>query len=191
MEKLTHVYFSHIPFVCDGYVCDIRQKEIESCSNFKVKQEKFYIWKLLEIALKQSLGIDIKEVEFRKLDNGKWVCDKCQFSLSHSHGIVCVAISDAYIGVDLEYMDSKRNPLKLLDKTLCGDEKCETENEFFVLWTIKEAAFKYKNENRFDPQKIDTTKIENVKTDYLNIGAEKYVYSLVGDNLENIKVYFK
>ena len=83
MDKLTHVYFAHIPFVCDGYVCDIRQKEIESCSNFKVKQEKFYIWKLLEIALKQSLGIDIREVEFRKLDNGKWVCDKCQFSLSH------------------------------------------------------------------------------------------------------------
>ena len=86
---------------------------------------------------------------------------------------------------------AKYGTLKLVDKTICGDEKCESENDFFVLWTIKEAAFKYANETRFDPQKIDTTKIENVKTDYLNIGADKYVYSLVGDSLENIKVYFK
>lgn len=191
MDKLTHIYFAHIPFLCDGYVNELRLKEIESCSNLKVKQEKFYIWKLLEFALKNSLGIDIKDVEFRKLDNGKWVCDRCQFSFSHSHGVVCVAISDAYIGVDLEYMDSKRNPLSLKGKTICENEKCDTENDFFLLWTIKEARFKYENENHFDPLKIDTTKFDNYKSDFLNIGAERFVWTVVGDRLDNIKLFFK
>ena len=191
MKHFTHVYFAHIPFVCDGYVCELRQKEIESCSNFKVKQEKFYIWKLLEKALKDSLGEDIHDVVFQKLDNGKWVCDKCHFSLSHSHGIVCVAISDTFVGVDIEYMDGRRHPLNLVDKTICPNEKCLTENDFFELWTMKEAFFKFSNERHFDPLKIDTTTITNRKTDYLNIGAERYVYTVVGDNLENINAYFR
>jgi len=191
MEKFTHVYFAHIPFLCDGYICDIRKKEIESCGNLKVKQEKFFIWKLLEKALKESLDIDIKDVEFHKLENGKWVCDRCQFSLSHSHGVVCVAISDSFVGVDLEYIDGKRHPLNLVNKTIHANEKCETENDFFALWTIKEAYFKFSNENHFNPKKIDTTKIENYKTDYINIGSERYVYTVVGDNLNFIKVSFK
>ena len=191
LDKFTHVYFAHIPFVCDGYVCDLRKQEIESCSNLKVKQEKFYIWKLLEIAFKESLGIDIRDVDFKKLDSGKWICDRCHFSLSHSHGVVCVAISDAFIGVDIEYVDLKRHPLSLLDKTICESEICRTENDFFELWTIKEAFFKYSNATYFDPKKIDTTKLTNFKTDYLNIGIERYVYTIVGDNLENIKTYFK
>lgn len=191
MEKFTDIYFAHIPFLCDGYICEVRQKEIESCSNFKVKQEKFFIWKLLEMAFKDSLGIDIKDVEFTKLENGKWVCDRCQFSLSHSHGIVCVAISDAYVGVDLEYIDGRRHPLNLVDKTLHPNEKCESENDFFVLWTIKEAAFKHSNDNKFDPKKIDTTSITNCKTDYINIGCDRYVWTVVGENLDKITVHFK
>ena len=191
MEKFVAIYFAHIPFLCDGYVPDIRKKEIESCNNFKVKQEKFYIWKLLETAIKECFDVDPKEVVFNKLDNGKWVCDRCFFSLSHSHGIVCVAVSDAYVGVDIEYMDTKRHPLNLVNKTVHKNEKCETENDFFPLWTMKEAWFKYSNDNNFVPNKIDTTALTNVKTDFLNIGAERYVWSVVGDNINNIKVYFK
>ena len=85
MEKAIAIYFAHIPFICDGYVPEVRKKEIESCSNFKVKQEKFYIWKLLETAIKECYDVDPKEVVFKKQDNGKWVCDRCFFSLSHSH----------------------------------------------------------------------------------------------------------
>lgn len=191
IRHFTHVYFAHIPFVCDGYICDLRQQEIENCSNFKVKQEKFYIWKLLEKAFKDSMGLDIRDIQFQKLDSGKWVCDRCHFSLSHSHGIVCVAISDSFVGVDIEYIDGRRHPLTLVDKTLCGDEKCRNENDFFELWTIKEAYFKFSNERFFEPKKIDTTKIKNSKTDYINIGADRYIYTVVGDNLENIITYFR
>ena len=190
-NKFTHLYFAHIPFLCVGYICDIRKQEIEACSNSKVKQEKFYVWKLLELAIKKSLNINIKDVEFQKLENGKWVCEHCFFSFSHSHGIVCVALSDEKIGVDLEYVDNRRHPLTLLDKTLCGDEKCQTENDFFIMWTKKEAYFKYSEGVGFNPQKIDTTKITNLKTDYINIGADRYVWTVVGDNIENIKIFFR
>ena len=78
-----------------------------------------------------------------------------------------------------------------MDKTICENEACRTENDFYELWTIKEAFFKYSNTNRFDPKEIDTTKLTNFKTDYLNIGIERYVYTIVGDNLQNIKTYYK
>ena len=191
IKQFTHLYFAHIPFLCDGYLCDARKKEIDACSNSKVKQEKFYVWKLLEFALKKSLNINIRDVEFTKQENGKWVCKECWFSFSHSHDIVCVAISDERLGVDLEYMDSRRHPLTLLDKTLCGDEKCQTEADFFTMWTIKEAAFKFSEGVGFNPQTIDTTKIENKKTDFINIGADRYVWTVVGDYIENIKIFFR
>ncbi len=128
-----------------------RQREINSASHPDVKREKYYVWKLLEHALKTSFRTNIADVKFKKCDSGKWTCDKCEFSLSHSHNLVCVAVSKAPIGVDVE----KVEPLKVdISTKILSDEQMqaytglpqEKRCEFLIdEWAKKESLFKLKN----------------------------------------------
>ena len=79
-----------------------RQAEIEKCSNEKVKREKYFVWKLLEYAIFNTIGEPIENFNFEKNPNRKWVSDRVYFSLSHSDGVVAVALSDREVGVDIE-----------------------------------------------------------------------------------------
>ena len=44
----------------------IRQSEIESTTNEKVKAEKYFAWKLLEYALNDAFGYNVKDLTFTK-----------------------------------------------------------------------------------------------------------------------------
>ena len=124
---IIDVYFAKIPPV-DGkgtlYPAQ-RQAELSSCSHTRVRRQKYYVWKLLEYALWQSLALDIRTLEFSKTKNGKWTVQDCCFSLSHSHNVVAVAISSGEIGVDVERIDEKRK--EVLQKTLTETERLEYE----------------------------------------------------------------
>lgn len=79
----------------------LRDEEICSALNEKVKRQKFFAWKLLQKGL-NKLGFNPLDIEFFKSGNGKWTSNKVNFSISHSEKAVVVAISDLPVGVDVE-----------------------------------------------------------------------------------------
>ena len=128
-----------------------RQEEIGAVQSEKVKREKYYAWKLLEYGLYHSFGKKMRDVSFLKQDTGKWTCNVCEFSLSHSHNVVCVALSRSAVGVDVEKIQPPK--VDIADKVLSEKEKAEyallegEEKVGFIIraWARKESLFKVKN----------------------------------------------
>ena len=137
---------------------DARQAEIENTKNEKVKREKYYVWRLLEYAISDIYGKSITELEFTKLESGRWSTPFCEFSLSHTDGVVAVAISQAPVGIDVELLKpsvSEKTAARIMSdgeygkyQTLTSPEK---ERFFFEVWTKKEAIFKSLHQQNFIP----------------------------------------
>ncbi len=144
-----------------------RMSEIRSCANEKVKRQKYAVWKLLCFALNDALSVDINKTDIHKDKSGKWLCSDCCFSMSHTDGLVAVAVCKSPIGVDTERLDRDvkpevfRNIMNKSEAKIYSDtvDKCE----MIKLWTKKECVFKRLCESTFDPRKIDTL-TEPIKT---------------------------
>jgi len=144
-----------------------REKEINECKSEKAKNEKYYVWMLLEESLKEYYGINIKDVDFKKNENGKWTSDLFHFSLSHSGELVALAISiNQNIGVDIQ----ERKDVAIA-KMIKNKNDYNTDND--VLFSIKEAIYKSQDNGNFVPKDIETRNesfyvfdILSNKTDY-------------------------
>ena len=192
MEKLgVKVYYSSRPEgECIGDIYPkSRADEISSVRNDRLRREKFHVWKLLEYAL-GSCGIDMREIDFKKLENGKWISDRICFSLSHTDGLAAVAISDNAVGIDVEIVSGRaaRIAKKAFSEVELGDmdSLCEDEKNLYTtrLWTAKEAIFKSLDERVFIPQSIEISK-HSVKTVVLEVVGEKYALSVAGSGAED------
>lgn len=80
-------------------------------------------------------------------ENGKPIADNCFVSISHSGDMVAVCTSDKPIGIDIEFIDEKRNLEKLSNRVFCGKELDAFKNNptpelFYEIWTQKEAYSK-------------------------------------------------
>ncbi|MBP3370583.1 MAG: 4'-phosphopantetheinyl transferase superfamily protein [Clostridia bacterium] len=70
------------------------------------------------------------------------------FSISHSQDLAIVALSDQSIGVDIEFIDARRDINAISERFFAPDEHlaiCESKcpaDDFFALWTKKEAFAK-------------------------------------------------
>ena len=179
----VNVYVKTFPFATDrGLIFPKeRQEEIDKCGSEKVRQEKYYSWKLLEYGLRHSLGLDIKNIKFEKKGR-KWSCPDCHFSISHCDNIVAVAVARNEIGVDIEKIDLERfslfPPQKILtDKEMESQFDAEDINR---LWTVKEALFKQGKDKTFFPNKVCTSeksfvsiKLKNEDNDfYLSVATK-------------------
>ena len=138
-----------------------RYLEICNTQNQRVKIERYYAWKLLKIAIERSLGYDFNSLIFQKTDNGKWICDRCYFSITHSSGVVSVAVSKKPIGIDIEKvveLSNKNLPERILSakeyNIFSSLSDCEANDYFIKKWTNKEAYFKYSSDKVFSPKKI-------------------------------------
>ncbi len=102
---------------------------------------------LLRSELSKRLGIPHKKVVFEKGAHGKPYIKGggAQFSVSHTRGAVCVAISDSEteIGVDIERRD-RRISEKLKERTLSKNELAQlnSDEDFLRMWVQKEAFLK-------------------------------------------------
>jgi 4'-phosphopantetheinyl transferase len=76
---------------------------------------------------------------------------KLHFNLSHTDGLLVLAVSRAHeVGVDVEAVDRKVEPLALAQRFFATDEHAELlelegqeqRERFFALWTLKEAWVK-------------------------------------------------
>ena len=171
-----------------------RQEEIKSVKSEKVKREKYYVWKLLEYGLYRSFGKKIKDVSFEKQDFGKWTCDLCEFSLSHSHNAVCVVLSRAVVGVDIEKIQPPK--VDIADKVLSEKEKAEYalleegEKDGFIIraWTRKESLFKAKNVKALTFEEFKNQ--EGVLAERtVTIAGEEYALAVATDTPEKIRLY--
>ena len=182
----TVVYVATIPEteMLDELYPRQRQSDVDACSNLRVRREKYFVWKLLEIALKENFGVDIKDLTFQKNENKKWSCDKYFFSLSHTDGALAVAVSRENVGVDIEVVRPRhsgieehfmtRTELALLDTLTSDDERCE-----YIIrkWTEKESVFKTLDRPSFSPTAIETAEYD-LHTCVLELSGRKYMLSV-------------
>ena len=168
-----------------------REDEIFSVRNDRLKREIYYAWKLLEYAI-EDCGMNFRELDFSKNENGKWVCDKLCFSLSHTDGAVAVAVSQNAVGVDIETVSDRAH--RVAKKVFSQGEldACEGDEILYTtrLWTQKEAIFKTIDNRVFSPQNIVISE-HIVKTRDIEINGEKYVISVAGLGAENTEFYNK
>ena len=183
--NIAEVYVAKIPLeVGDEPICPkAREEEIFACGNERVRRQKFYAWKLLERALRSSLGMEMKDLAFTKNSCGKWETPSCYFSISHSKNAVAVAVSDAPIGVDVEGWNGVK--ISALERALMPAEReeylsvlPENQTEFLLQkWTGKEAVFKVLGGKRFQPTKIDGGAI-GVQSRLIYLDGERYTLSV-------------
>ena len=188
---LVHVYVARFPFAVEdeSILPSERAAEIEGCSNPNVRNEKFYVWKLLEIALMRSLGQKIQKTDIHRTQNGKWECSSCCFSLSHSGNFVAVAVSRKPIGVDIERCDESRFTTALAEKITTAKERKSISRlddksrgaALNALWTKKEAVFKLLNEKSFQPKKIEASSYSTA-TKVVECEGERYLITVASED---------
>ena len=171
-----------------------RGDEIKITSNEHQRREKFFVWKLLEYALQQSLGLGIEQARLKK-QNGKWVSDTVEISLSHSKEALAVALSGAPVGVDIESAaDIDREGVAkrfFTEGELCkyaSSPPEKREESFLRIWTAKEAIFKSRAQMAFIPSSIDTSDV-TAYTSCVAIEGAPYVLSAFSEALSEVAVY--
>lgn len=182
--QLAEIYVRKYPFDTKSSVIypAERRKEIKKCKNESVRLEKYYAWKLLEYALDNAKGIDIKKAKLYKKGN-KWCSDNCFFSISHTDDLVLIAVSSKNVGADIEKLDTDRFASFDADSVLHENEKQSFESldaekraeKLNRLWVIKEAAYKTDGDGAFSPDTVDTNKKPSVVRKVRSNGKEYFI----------------
>lgn len=165
-KQHIHVFAARYPFeVLSDFVPETRQTEIDNCGNSEIAESKYYVFKLLEIALKDIYNVDLRNCGITRLPCGKWQCSICQLSMTHSGNLVAVAVSDLPVGIDAELVAPFRFNGRLQSRIFTENEAAAAskmnDNERGIyanrIWTIKEALFKRSGGDKFVAGNIDTT----------------------------------
>ena len=172
-----------------------RQREIDGCKNEMVRREKYLVWKLLEKAVKRCFNLDIANLTFTKNEFGQWLCPDFFFSLSHTAGAVCVAVSRHKVGVDIEKIKEVRPELS--SRFLTGSElelikelDLEERGRFFLeAWVKKESIFKMHGGESLMPRRIDTVECD-VIVESVCVFGEKYLIALASENQEKYEIIY-
>ena len=172
-----------------------RDDEINAVTNDRYRAEKYYVWKLLEYALRRSLGLNIEKIEISKNKNGKWSTPSCEFSLSHTDGAVAVVISRNPVGVDIELTNAVRDD-RLAHRILSESEAdqfeklSENERNLFLIkkWTEKEAIFKSRDIDVFIPSECETIPA-SLTGDIITVGDKQYYYSVCSDTPQRLRKF--
>lgn len=192
--SLVDVYISEIPPISEELLPisdQARLDEVAKVTNLTTKREKIYVWNVLEYALKNSLDLDIDKINISKNENGKLKCQGCEISISHSKGLVAVAIGHIPVGIDIE-SSLNTNP-SIMDKILTDTErsvmlnKLDSNRLLTYLWTRKESIFKRLDQKEFNPKAIDTT-VEKVKTFEVPF-KDNYILSVSNAFIDKVEFY--
>ena len=174
-----------------------RKKELKKVKNEDLRLEKKATWALMLRAVEHSFHYTEKELSFEKTREGKWLCDKCCISLSHSGTLAAAAVSHASVGVDLEEEGPflaryEKDPDRLA--SLARHALTEKERErplspgrFLTLWTEKEAAFKREGTGALCPSGRETDPANTaVKTIFVPCRA---VLAVSGEPIEKCRFF--
>lgn len=199
IKNRVFVYISAI-FDCDSpeiLFPPERQKELESITNKGVRLEKYCAWKLLERAISDITDRKISEFEFTKNSQGKWCAEGIEFSISHSNGVVAVAVSDTPVGVDVQHIGEPKNS-GFAKRVLTNGEfeaysalPASKRSEYvYDLWARKESIFKFDNSLEFFcPASIDASAYKT-QTQKITVDGNEYFFAVTAESFEEvIKVF--
>ena len=195
-KPVCAVYISAIPqkLQIQPVVPKKREKEIRLAKSEKVKREKFWAWKTLAYALFEKFHCPIAKLRLKKTRSGKWVSKRGYFSISHSNGVVAVALSNFEVGVDIEGIDpfmkkiaEEKDFLRLKDKILAQGERIEGREELLSAWTKKESLYKKNGTGGFVPRKILPKEVSVFEVE---IDGKRYCISLAGEGRKDLKFLY-
>ena len=172
-----------------------RYNEVIGCQNQRARIEKYLVWKLFEKAVTKYLKLDFANQEFTKTENGQWLSPGLCFSLSHTDGLVCVAVSDAPIGVDAELVRGIRPELdvRILTERELGAVRgmAKEDKERFLLeaWVKKESIFKKSGGKALLPNRIELD-AHSVLTERVVCQGREYIIAVCQDRNIEIEFYF-
>lgn len=174
--------------------CAERREEIASTANEKLRTEKHYVWQLLCYGLQESLGLCERDLTFTKTENGAWSVKGAEFSLSHSEGMLAVAVSTAPVGIDVERIRPHKDAalaariLTAAERTLYELLPDEEKNTYLLTcFTGKEAVFKAAKGGLLLSE-IDTT-TASLKTDTVTENGTSYVWSVATKTPQSVRVF--
>ena len=161
-----------------------RNKIIEGTKNESLRRERYSVWMLLKDALLDAFSLDIRSLDIRRKDNGKWVADGIYFSLSHTSELVAVAVSDSPVGVDIERVRATHSG-RCAERILTESELleysalAESRREEYIIskWSGKEALFKKGELAAFVPHDYQPTE-ENTRSYEIEENGEKYALTV-------------
>lgn len=192
IEKINSfkIYVAKISDYCNNDILPSYTKlEIKRLTNEKIIQQKRATYGLLRQIIFDNYGIDEDFQDFYKKD-GKPFCKKFCFSISHSHHLVAIAISDNDVGIDIEKIDFTKNYIKIAkfiatekELKLCKDIQSVTK-----LWTQKEAIFKLGSNKLFIHKDIETSN-HATKSYQINCNSDKYCLTIAYNKKAKIELF--
>ena len=172
-QQTTAVYLCFIPDYGNLYFGDKRTKQTE------------YSRRLLRYAYKKQFGVDLATQNLRVSKTGKLECDKHHLSVSHSGNYVCVAVSTAPVGVDLQKFNGEK-VMNVAKKFFTEEEQTRlaaSENKldtFYFTWCKKEALWK-----SLETQPMTIATVNSTKSDFfvqkLQLDGENYYLAVTGE----------
>ena len=155
---MTEVFLYKLPDVSDGEFLKlldlVSPKRQEKILRLKVKdkqRQSLFAKLLLRAVLCDRLSVENFELRFSIKENGKPYLashPNRYFSISHTDGLVAVALSDGQVGIDAEKLKSA--DLKLCKRFFSKSEqdyiimnKSGADQRFFEVWTQREAYAKH------------------------------------------------
>ncbi|MBR2969673.1 MAG: lecithin retinol acyltransferase family protein [Clostridia bacterium] len=190
MLNPKYVYIAPVArFLDNNTLPKYTKQELKKITNKSLRDQKISAYGLLKYALEKSLGITEDFKYLKKLKNGKPISKDYKFSISHTNDLVAVVVSKCDVGLDLEVVNCLADPFRLKESLIANGEEIATDDykDLVGIWTKKEAIFKYKNENIFNPKEIHHNS-ENTKTIDLHYEDKDYVLSIATHSTNNVNI---
>ena len=154
------------------FLLKIEYKFLDMPKDFTSKQKDEFLhneaYSLLDKTLK-DLGCTEYKIQRTPLGKPYIENSELHFSVAHTDGLICCVVADTECGIDCEKIIKKDNVKEFCQRFFVGDE-IETmkksgyaNEEFFRIWTCKEAIGKKTGLGVAKTLKIDSTK-ENCST---------------------------
>ena len=184
-KNRTDVYLALLPCgECDEPLYpEERDTLVKNTANPTVRRERYFVWRLLEVAIRHSLGLELSEIGLRR-EGERWTSELADISLSHG-GALAVAVSGAPVGVDIESLSGDSDTARLAERFFSDAERAEycaaPEEErraaFLRIWTAKEAIFKSQRSTAFAPSEVDSG-ASRVHSRTVRLGEEDFILSV-------------
>ncbi|RZJ51622.1 MAG: 4'-phosphopantetheinyl transferase superfamily protein [Chryseobacterium sp.] len=165
----------HFREIQNIFVNVLSEFEILKASKFnkEIDRKRYIVSKyFLRILLSKFLSTEPDELKFGQTANKKPSINGIEFNVTHSRDYVIIAVSQASVGIDLEFINPSFDFKPLLancfhpEEISYMDERGNTIRDFYTLWTRKESLLKATGEGLID--ELDQLNCTNYSIERLN-----------------------
>lgn len=175
---------------------DDERRRIESISSSRSRE--LSLGALIALKhLTDQFGI-VGSLDIKRGDNGKpyFKDSPYFFNLSHSYDFSVAVLSDKPVGIDIEHMISKNSLHKIAKRFFSEEEYIlyresgESAEEFYRIWTAKEAVVKYKGASLALSLSEDDKKDKDLflKSFIFTHSEERYIITVCLPNAEEVDI---